>query len=643
MNEYLWLIPALPLLGFVLNGLVAPRFGKGFVKVVGPGVVGLSFALSIAAFCEMLQAPGQSITQHAFTWLESGGLYVPIAFVVDRLSGLYILIVTGVGFLIHIYSVGYMGDDDEYAFWRFFAYLNLFLFFMLLLVLGSSFLLLFVGWEGVGLCSYLLIGYYFDKDSAATAAKKAFVVNRIGDFGFIVATLLIFMNFGTLEFAEVNARAPGVLAAGGGLVTAITLLLFLGATGKSAQIPLYVWLPDAMEGPTPVSALIHAATMVTAGLYLVARMSGLFVLAPTTMAVVAIIGAATAFFAATIGMAQYDIKRVLAYSTVSQLGYMFMAMGVGAFMAGIFHVMTHAFFKALLFLGSGSVIHAMHHEQDMRRMGGLLKHMPITGYTYIIGALAIGGVPLFTAGFFSKDEILWQSFASPAGHPLLWAVGAVTALMTAFYMFRTVALTFFGESRVDKHTAEHLHESPWTMTLPLSVLAVLSIVGGWIGIPHVLGHGVGIGNALEHYFEGFFAKVPAEVAHHEASTELLLMGLTSVLALGCMYGAYVLFSRNLARAEALKKALSPLQKLLEKKYFIDELYEWVVIKPVYYTSKLLLWRLVDVRIIDGMVNGVGNGVRHVGGALRIIHNGVIENYAVGIAVGAALIFYFLVY
>ena len=445
MTEQLWLIPAFPLLGFLLNGLLGKSLGKPFVSLVGPGVVGIAFVLAVLAFLEMLGAPGRSITQTLFPWLDVGDLYVPVEFTVDRLSGLYILIVTGIGFLIHVYSVGYMRDEEGYH--RYFSYLNLFIFFMLLLVLGSNFLLLFVGWEGVGLCSYLLIGFYYERDSAAKAAKKAFVVNRIGDFGMIVATLMIFVAFGTLDFTTVTSQAGNLLTAGGVTVTVITLLLFLAATGKSAQIPLYTWLPDAMEGPTPVSALIHAATMVTAGLYVIARLSALFVLAPVTLGVILVVATATAFFAATIGLAQNDIKKVLAYSTVSQLGYMFMAMGVGAFMVGIFHVMTHAFFKALLFLGSGSVIHALHHEQDMTRMGGLRAKMPITAITYLIGAFAIAGFPLIFAGFFSKDEILWKVFSSPAGHPVFWVIGAITAVLTAFYMFRTVALTGSSAAR----------------------------------------------------------------------------------------------------------------------------------------------------------------------------------------------------
>ncbi|MBI3992437.1 MAG: NADH-quinone oxidoreductase subunit L [Candidatus Lambdaproteobacteria bacterium] len=641
MVDHLWLIPALPLLGFLLNGLLGKTFGKRFVSLVGPGVVGLSFLLSILAFREMLGAPEYSISQLAFTWLEAGNFYVPVEFTVDRLSGLYILIVTGVGFLIHVYSVGYMGEEQGY--YRYFAFLNLFIFFMLLLVLGSSFLLLFVGWEGVGLCSYLLIGFSFERDSAAKAAKKAFVVNRIGDFGMIVATLMIFVIFGTLDFAYVTQRAPALLEYGGFAVTALTLCLFLAATGKSAQIPLYTWLPDAMEGPTPVSALIHAATMVTAGLYMLARLSALFVLAPVTMGVIVVVATATAFFAATVGLAQNDIKKVLAYSTVSQLGYMFMAMGVGAFMAGIFHVMTHAFFKALLFLGSGSVIHAMHHEQDMTKMGGLRARMPITALTYIVGALAISGFPFFFAGFFSKDEILWQVFSSAAGHPVVWVVGAITAVLTAFYMFRTVALTFFGKSRVDPHHAPHVHESPWTMTLPLVVLAVLSVIGGWVGIPHVLGGPLGLHNVMEGYFEGFFARVPAEAAYHGVTVELLLMGLSTGLALIAMYASYRLFAHQPERAAALKARLSVAHRVLANKYYIDELYDLVFVRPIHWISDKILWRIVDVRIIDAIVNGVGITARNLGGALRLAQNGVVENYAIGIALGAVVIIWYLVF
>ena len=457
----IWLIPAFPLLGFLLNGFLGKFFGTRFVSFVGPMSIGLAFLQSVVLFFEMLKTEGHRIIENLYTWMAAGSFQVNISFQVDELSGLYLLIITGVGFLIHVYSIGYMKGESGY--YRFFAYLNLFVFFMLILVLGDSFLLMFVGWEGVGLCSYLLIGYYFEKHSAAEACKKAFLFNRVGDFGVLSAVLLIFLSIGSLEFNTVNAQAAAQFEYGGVLVTVITLLLFLGATGKSAQIPLYLWLPDAMEGPTPVSALIHAATMVTAGLYMVARLSHLFMLAPVTMNVIAVVGTVTALLAATIAITQTDIKRVLAYSTVSQLGYMFLAMGVGAFTAGIFHVMTHAFFKALLFLGSGSVIHAMHHEQDMMRMGALRKKLPITYLTMMAGTLAIPGIPFFS-GFFSKDEILWKAFSSPLGGGIFWALGFLTAGLTSFYMFRMMYLTFHGNSRVDSHLQSHLHESPWSMT-----------------------------------------------------------------------------------------------------------------------------------------------------------------------------------
>ena len=637
MTETLWLIPALPLLGFLLNGLAGRWLGKTFVSLVGPGMVGVSFILSLMVFQEMLSAPGMSITQHLYPWIEAGSFKVPVDFTVDRLSGLFLLIVTGVGFVIHVFAVGYMAHEEGFA--RFFAYLNLFVFFMLVLVLGSSLLLLFVGWEGVGLCSYLLIGYYYTKDSAASAAKKAFVFNRVGDFGFIAASLILFSVFGTLEMATINRMAPETLALGGGLATAITLLLFLGATGKSAQIPLYVWLPDAMEGPTPVSALIHAATMVTAGLYLLARMSHLFVLAPFTMSVVAVIGLMTALAAATIAVAQYDIKRVLAYSTVSQLGYMFLAMGVGAFGAGIFHVMTHAFFKALLFLGSGSVINALHHEQDMRKMGSLLKKMPITGYTFIIGALAISGFPLLS-GFYSKDEVLWNAYSSSAGSTLYWVVGALTAVLTAFYMFRAVGMTFFGKSNVAH--PEKVKESPLVMTIPLMVLAALAVAGGWVGIPASQGELFGIPHVLEHYFDGFFAVIPVS-GHHSHGTELLLMLAVTTLGLLAMWGGYTLFSKHRERAAALREKFLPLHKVLAGKYFIDELYDRVVTRPVHWVSERVLWKIVDVKIIDGTVNGTALATRQLGGLLRKTQNGIIENYAVGMVLGCVAILAYLVF
>ncbi|HSL91173.1 MAG TPA: NADH-quinone oxidoreductase subunit L, partial [Candidatus Limnocylindrales bacterium] len=494
--DYLWLVPGLPLLGVILNGAIAlfserplllaeaapggeghghgdphggpppPASYRKLVAFLGPAVVGAAFAVSVLAVLALAARPSNDrlFIQVLFPWIQAGGFSAPAALQLDPLSSVMILVVTGVGFLIHVYSVGYMSHEKAFA--RYFVYLNLFTFAMLVLVLGSNYLLMFVGWEGVGLCSYLLIGYWYEKKSASDAGKKAFIVNRIGDFGFMLGMFLLFWTFGSVSYTEVFARIPALTADGtltAGIATAITLLFFLGAVGKSAQIPLYVWLPDAMEGPTPVSALIHAATMVTAGVYMVARSNALYLLSPVSMGVVAAVGAATAIFSATIGITQNDIKRVLAYSTVSQLGYMFLACGVGAFTAGIFHLMTHAFFKALLFLGSGSVIHALSGEQDMRRMGGLKKHLPITFTTMFVATLAIAGIPGLS-GFFSKDEILWQSFSSPYGHVGLWAVATVAAGVTAFYMFRLVFLTFFGDSRMNPQVEKHVHESPYSMT-----------------------------------------------------------------------------------------------------------------------------------------------------------------------------------
>ncbi len=469
--ELIWLIPLVPLAGFILNGLFGKNFSKPVINTIACGSVAVSFLLSLNAFFGLLRLDpeARSFEYILFSWIPSGNFSADIGFLLDPLSAVMILVVTGVGLLIHIYSIGYMAHDEGYP--RFFTYMNLFMASMLTLVLANNFVLMYVGWEGVGLCSYLLIGFWYEKKSATDAGKKAFIVNRIGDFGFALGIMLLFWTLGSVHFSTVFNLAPQQLAYGGGVVTAATLLLFLGATGKSAQVPLYVWLPDAMEGPTPVSALIHAATMVTAGVYMVARCNVLYVMAPTTLLVVAIVGIFTAFYAATIGLFQNDIKRVLAYSTISQLGYMFAACGVAAFGAGIFHLMTHAFFKALLFLGAGSVIHAMSGEQDMRRMGGLKGKLPATYTTMIIATLAIAGIPLFS-GFFSKDEILWQAFSSPFGSPILWVVGLITAGLTAFYMFRLIYMTFFGERRYDDHTAAHLHESPRVMTVPLMILGV---------------------------------------------------------------------------------------------------------------------------------------------------------------------------
>ncbi len=629
----IWLVPAFPLLGFLLNGFLGKRFGTRFVTFVGPLAIALSFAQSLVLFFQMLEAEGNVLKEHLYPWISSGNFEAGINFQVDQLSGLYLLVITGVGFLIHVYSVGYM--DGESGYYRFFAYLNLFVFFMLILVLGDSFLLMFVGWEGVGLCSYLLIGYYFEKDSAAEAAKKAFLFNRIGDFGVLSAVMLIFLAFGSIEFATINAEAATQLEYGGALVTAITLLLFLGATGKSAQIPLYVWLPDAMEGPTPVSALIHAATMVTAGLYMVARLSHLFVLAPFTMNVIAVVGTATALLAATIAVTQTDIKRVLAYSTVSQLGYMFLAMGVGAFGAGVFHVMTHAFFKALLFLGSGSVILAVHHEQDMRKMGALKNKLPITYMTMLLGTFAISGIPFFS-GFFSKDEILWKAYSSPLGGPWLWGVGFLTAGLTAFYMFRMIYLTFHGESRVDSHTAEHVNESPFSMTIPLMILAALAVTGGFFGVPHVFHV---IPNGMENYFQGFFAEIPS--GHGTVSTEWTLMAFSVAFALLAWFFASRLYHSGFDLAAGLRSKWESLYQLSLNKWYVDELYNTLIIQPGRLFSTHVLWRLFDQNVIDRAVNTTADVTRMVGNSIRPLQNGLTQNYALIFTLGTFLILWFV--
>jgi len=638
-----WIIPLLPLLGFVVNGLGLKWMPRRAAGLLACATVGLAFAIGAGAFVELRSlAEGQRAVTHVlFPWISVGSLHTDVAFLWDPLSAVMTLIVSGVGFLIHVYSLGYMAHDPGYK--RYFAYLNLFTFAMLTLVLANNYLLLFVGWEGVGLCSYLLIGFWYTKQSAADAGKKAFIVNRIGDFGVLLGMFLVFWNLGSLTFVDVFHRAPEVLAAGTALPTAIALLFFLGATGKSAQIPLYVWLPDAMEGPTPVSALIHAATMVTAGVYLFVRSSGLFALAPDALVVVGVVGAATAIFAASIGLVQNDIKRVLAYSTVSQLGYMFLAVGAGAYVAAIFHLMTHAFFKALLFLGSGSVIEACHHEQDVRKMGGLGSKLPITKWTFIAGSLALAGVPIF-AGFFSKDEILYSAFTSGglgAWAKVLWVVGAAAALLTAFYITRLVALTFYGKPR-DKHVFEGAKESPAVMTVPLVILAVLSTVGGFLGLPLVPrlnaihnwlspvvgGHG-GEGAAME-------GAGHAEAAGHSMSLELVLMAVSVALAVGGIVYAWQVYVAKPGRAEALGRRMSTMYRILLNKYYVDEIYGAVVVKPVVEGSRIL-WRVFDAGFVDGMVNGTGRMMRGAAGFLRPIQSGFTGSYAAAIMVGALMI------
>jgi NADH-quinone oxidoreductase subunit L len=613
MTSLLVWIVLLPLLGFVLNGVLATslggnRVGKPFVTVVGCGLPILAFLIAVKALLDLKAGGYAPLVQSVYRWALIGDGAFEIAFYLDRLSAVMTLIVTGVGSVIHVYSVGYMKDDRSFG--RFFAYLNLFLFFMLLLVLGRSLLVLFVGWEGVGLASYLLIGFWFDDLANARAGKKAFITNRIGDAGFLLGMFLLYQGLGTLDMDRINA------AFGGGAVpvpavsaSLVGILLFVGATGKSAQIPLHVWLPDAMAGPTPVSALIHAATMVTAGVYLVARMSGVYLQAPEASMVIAVVGVATAFFAATVAIVQTDIKKVLAYSTVSQLGFMFLALGVGAYGVAIFHVVTHAFFKACLFLGAGSVIHALSGEQDVRRMGGLARRIPVTFVTFAVATAAIAGLPPL-AGFFSKDEILWYAFASTRGSPLLWAVAAATALMTAFYMFRLLWLTFLGASRMDPKVEHHVHESPLSMTGVLMLLAVLSAVGGFIALPHFLEPQLAL------------PAVHAELHHFE--TPLLVVSV--VLALAGLAGAAFVFGGAPGRAERLRQRFAGLHRWLSGKYFIDELYERVIGAPLVWVSDRVFLRLGDRRLLDGTLDGLAALAQRGAGVLSRVQTGSLQWY-----------------
>lgn len=631
-----------PLVGFFINGL---RFRSSNYLIAGSVAtiaVAISFIAAVMLFLQLIDAPpeGRRLAVSFFDWINVGQLKINAGFVVDQISAIMILIITGVGSLIHLFSVGYMHHDKGVT--KYFAYLNLFIFNMLILVLGDSLLTLFVGWEGVGLCSYLLIGFWFSDSAKAAAGMKAFITNRIGDAAFIIGMFILFATFGTLNIHELNALAPTIVESSWlGAVTLGTLMLFIGATGKSAQIPLYVWLPDAMAGPTPVSALIHAATMVTAGVYMIVRLNPLFIVAPNTMMVIAIIGAATAVLAATIGLTQNDIKKVLAYSTVSQLGYMFLAVGVGAFGAGMFHLMTHAFFKALMFLGSGSVIHGMHEEQDIRKMGGLKKYMPITHFTFLLGWLAIIGIPPF-AGFFSKDEILWQAFSSPLGHPLLWAAGAIGAALTAFYMTRLMALTFWGKSRIAKSV--HPHESGLSMTIPLMVLALLSVIGGWVGIPHVISEVVGnIPNYWEHWLEPVIRVLPAAGASHTAhdpSTEWLMMGISVALAAASAIAAFVMYTKKEGSAEKVSNAFGPVYQLINKKYLVDEAYSAAIINPLIQGSKNL-WYYVDVNFIDKATFKIADVVRGGGSFMKALQNGNMQQYAMYIGVGVVVVLSFV--
>lgn len=655
----LGLIPLMPVIGALINGLAGRHLPKWLVAMNAVGAMGTAFLLALASVAFMVWhgEPGghgmvyPELTFKAFTWFAAGGLNVDFAFMLDPLSSMMILIITGVGTLIHIYSVGYMWEDK--SFHRYFTYLNFFCFAMLCLVLGDNLLVLFLGWEGVGVASYLLIGFWFEDEAKAAAGKKAFIVNRVGDFAVILGLFLLFQLVGSLNFADIrdwtSMLSVEQAAALSGIITLICLLLFVGCTGKSAQIPLFVWLPDAMAGPTPVSALIHAATMVTAGVYLIARMSFFFVLAPHAMAIIATVGALTALMAATIGCTQNDIKKVLAYSTVSQLGYMFLAVGSGAFFAGVFHLMTHAFFKALLFLGSGSVIHGMHHEQDMRKMGGLRKLMPVTAITYLIGCFAIAGFPGFS-GFFSKDEVLWFAWSNqnvlaqfPGMNTTLYVIGMITAGLTAFYMFRSYFMTFEGECRADEHTKAHIHESPIPMLFPLVVLAGLATFAGFIGVPHVLGgpwhpwldlHGflhqvIGHGEAL--YFNRFGGETMAGVG----------MGIAITTGLGGMAFAWLCYSGPSPIPGAITKGLGKVYTAIDNKYYVDEIYEATVVRAVRWAG-IVCHRIVDVFIIDQiLVQGVASAAAFFGSVLKQFQSGDVQRYAAFALFGLALIFLLL--
>ena len=627
-----------PLVGFFINGLRFKSQNGVLAGVIATTAIGISFLCAVALVLQVMGAPAdaRTIRVEFFRWLTVANLNVPMAFVVDQISSVMILVITGVGTLIHLFSIGYMSHDERPT--KYFAYLNFFVFNMLLLVLGDNLLVMFVGWEGVGLASYLLIGFWFTDQEKAAAGMKAFITNRIGDAGFLIGIFILFTTFGTISFSDLAEVVPKVPeTAWLAPLTLACLALFVGATGKSAQIPLYVWLPDAMAGPTPVSALIHAATMVTAGVYMIVRMSGVFIYAPNAMMVIAVVGACTAFFAATIGLTQWDIKKVLAYSTVSQLGYMFLACGVGAFGPALFHLMTHAFFKALMFLGSGSVIHAMDGEQDIRKMGGLKKYLPITHITFLLGWLAIIGMPPF-AGFFSKDEILWYTWQSPFGSKLLWIIGLLGAICTAFYMTRLMALTFWGSSRVP--ASVHPHESPLTMTIPLMVLGALSVVGGWIGIPHVIG-AVLPGhpeNILEKWLAPVIAKV--DLGHPSAVVEWSLMGMSVGAAGLAAVLAYDLYVRRPKKTAEITKAIEPVYTAVYNKYYVDEAYFSSIINPLVETSKAL-WMQIDVNFIDKTTYWVSDLVKNAGGGIRQLQNGNMQQYALYIALGIVGTIFFM--
>jgi NADH-quinone oxidoreductase subunit L len=628
MLGYVWLIPLFPRAGTLVNGLLGRRLSRITVSSIACLSIGLSFLTSLLIFLDLLRfPPGERVfEQILFTWISSGAFQAEVGLLLDPLSTVMILVVSGVGFLIHVYSVGYMAEDRDFS--RYFAYLNLCAASMLILVLANSALLFFLGWEAVGLCSYLLIGFWFERKAAASAATKAFIVNRVGDFGFAIGILLLFATFGTLDLLAIFKMAPEQLERGGVLASAITLLLFMGATGKSAQIPLYVWLPDAMEGPTPVSALIHAATMVTAGVYMVARFHVLYEMAPFSMAVVAVVGALTALFAASIALVQNDIKRVMAYSTISQLGYMFLGAGIGAFAASIFHLMTHAFFKALLFLGAGSLMHALDGETDIRKMGGLKAKMPITCWTFLIGAAALAGFPGLS-GFFSKDEILFETFSK--GHRILWLLGLTAVLLTAFYSFRVFFLAFFSISRVEPAKAPHIHESPPVMAIPLILLACLSVVGGYVGLPPW--------SVFTPFLEPVFGKAHGPEAPASQLTLMALATLAAFAGIGIAYLFY-LFRPELPRR--LSERFQGAYTVLLNKYYVDELYEAFVVKPL-VSGSLLLWKTFDVKVVDGLVNGVALFAGRGSAVLRRLQTGYVPNYVLLILVGVVAIVGYLTF
>jgi NADH-quinone oxidoreductase subunit L len=655
MADYIWLIPVFPAVGFLINGFLGKKLPKAVVSWVACLALFASFVVSVTILFQFFQLPPEEriFELNIFNWITSGEFNATVGFRIDPLSIIMCLVVTGVGFLIHVYSVGYMHADEGYA--RYFTYLNLFVFMMLILVTANNLLLMFVGWEGVGLCSYLLIGFWFRKDSAANAGKKAFIVNRIGDYGFLLGIFTLFVSLGaqgvwTLNYGEIQENAH-LLAPSAAVL--ITLLFFIGATGKSAQLPLYVWLPDAMEGPTPVSSLIHAATMVTAGVYMVARLNFLYSMAPQVMFIVALVGVLTAIFSASIGFAQNDIKRVLAYSTVSQLGYMFVGVGVGAYAAGIFHLMTHAFFKGLLFLGAGSVIHAMSGEQDMRKMGGLRKKIPITYWTFVFACIAIAGVPGFS-GFFSKDEILWKAFSAGGPYVIVWVIAAIAAGMTAFYMFRLLFGTFHGECRASEEVKHHIHESPKVMTIPLMILAALSVVGGYVGVPHILGGA----NRIEQFLEPVFGGAGEHTEHagglniinqafastgggEETSTEMMLMILSVVIAFIGIYVAYRLYIKNPEIPKRFVERFSGLHRAVYNKYFVDEIYGAVFVRGLLGLGTVLK-NFFDEIVIDGTINGVAALFRWVGSLLRLLQAGYVQGYAFAMIVGAIIVIGYLV-